>query len=476
MTHRLIPSLIAILALTGCTPESDFHAIDHDGDGFNRYQGDCDDDNDNSYPDAPEVCDGLDNDCDGTVDEGISQTLYLDADGDGFGDESATFESCDDDDPRYVGVAGDCDDTNAQVFPEAHEQCDEIDNDCDGDIDEDLDRTWYLDDDSDGWGDDGAPLETCAPPADYVQQAGDCDDHDALVNPDAADPCRDGVDQDCSGEDSFCLVEQWETLPGDAGLALYGTDSKDTLGSSVASLGDLNGDGADEFLLAAPQHNGEAANTGIVWIGSMPERVEGSVTLPDTTGALELLPLTASTSGTRLADSAAVGDLDGDGRMDLILGASSARGSQSSTGAAYIFLADSLEGALSTGEEQSVEEATLELLGDQRGSNFGHAITPIGDWTGDGYPDLMVSAPALNESYRSRRGAVYLVATCEDGAGSACGADGEGASWGGSLTLADEATRLLGHDARDELGAAIVSLGNFYDDGREVVAIGAPGA
>ncbi|MFH1724500.1 MAG: MopE-related protein, partial [Elusimicrobiota bacterium] len=86
-----------------------------------------------------ETCDGLDNDCDGQVDEGLLSTFYRDADGDGYGNAASTAQACDAP-PDYVADASDCDDSNKDTNPGATEVCDGADNDCDGAADEDLTR------------------------------------------------------------------------------------------------------------------------------------------------------------------------------------------------------------------------------------------------------------------------------------------------------------------------------------------------
>ena len=119
---------------SGCT--------DNDGDGFYAESCyvdpvDCDDNNENIYPGAVEECDGLDNDCDETVDEGApdDNTFYQDFDGDTFGNFAVSISSCLAPD-GYVDNNSDCDDTDEFVNPAADENCnDGIDNDCDGNID-----------------------------------------------------------------------------------------------------------------------------------------------------------------------------------------------------------------------------------------------------------------------------------------------------------------------------------------------------
>ena len=112
-------------------------ADDQDGDGYPAAD-DCDDGNAAINPGATEVCDGVDNDCDGEIDEDVTTTWYQDADGDGFGDSDVTADACEKP-SGYVPTGNDCDDDEAEAFPGNTEVCDGIDNDCDGEVDEDED-------------------------------------------------------------------------------------------------------------------------------------------------------------------------------------------------------------------------------------------------------------------------------------------------------------------------------------------------
>ncbi len=133
---------------------------DLDEDGWTDNCGDCDDDDATSYPGAEELCDAIDNDCDGEVDD-------VDADEDGFIDEDCGGDDCDDE----------ADITN----PDAVEICDGLDNDCDGDVEDG------------GADEDGDGFRICDP------EFPDCNDEDAEINADAEEVC-DLIDNNCDGE------------------------------------------------------------------------------------------------------------------------------------------------------------------------------------------------------------------------------------------------------------------------------------
>ncbi len=188
---------------------------DNDGDGYgdpavsiqaclppNGYvvdDTDCDDGNATVNPEAPEICDGLDNNCNNLIDEGVSiTTYYADTDGDGFGDPMDSVEACSAPD-GYVTNNTDCDDTNNAIHPSATEVCDGVDNNCNGMIDEGELSTFYADTDMDGYGDPDNSQLSCTQPAGFVANAQDCDDTNAAINPVAEEIC-DGLDNNCNGE------------------------------------------------------------------------------------------------------------------------------------------------------------------------------------------------------------------------------------------------------------------------------------
>ena len=196
--------------------------------GYVTGSTDCDDSDSAINPAATEVCDGVDNDCDGLVDDADSSvvgqsTFYADADSDGYGDATSTTDSCSTP-SGHVSDDTDCDDTDAAINPGATEVCDEVDNDCDGSIDEGVTTTYYADSDGDSYGDASSTTDDCSEPSGYVSDDSDCDDTDSSVYPGATEVC-DYVDNDCDGSiDEGVTTTFYADLDADA----YGDASATT--------------------------------------------------------------------------------------------------------------------------------------------------------------------------------------------------------------------------------------------------------
>ncbi|MCB9763626.1 MAG: hypothetical protein H6739_27910 [Alphaproteobacteria bacterium] len=197
---------------------------DLDGDGYAQAD-DCDDEDPAVNPGATEACNEIDDDCDGEVDNAVGDTWYADVDGDGYGDPTTGQVSCENA-QGYVADNTDCDDTRDDVYPEAEEVCDEVDNDCDGTADEDVTLTFYQDVDGDSFGVDDATTQACAAPTGYAEVSGDCDDAEPAVNPAATEVCNE-IDDDCDGvtdEDDAADAGTW-----------YADSDGDTYGDAATS-------------------------------------------------------------------------------------------------------------------------------------------------------------------------------------------------------------------------------------------------
>ena len=245
-------ALLLVLATFGCRndPKPDDTAppedtaptacTDADADGHCE-DVDCDDTDPEVHPGASEVCNGVDDDCDGLLDDQDPDCaldavcMYPDADGDGFGDESACEAYCELP-SGYTFDGQDCDDTDGAVHPEAEELCNDVDDDCDGDIDEDaVDiSTWYGDADTDGHGDPAAAVTGCDQPSGTADNGDDCDDADATINPGASeDPCN-GVDNNCDG-----AVDEWSEEDEDFAWTWFADSDSDGYGDAADSMLEL---------------------------------------------------------------------------------------------------------------------------------------------------------------------------------------------------------------------------------------------
>jgi hypothetical protein len=163
---------------------------------------DCDDTRATVNPDGMELCNDLDDDCDGMTDEDDATdapSWYADYDGDGYGHPDITARACSAP-SSFVMEASDCNDSDASINPSAAEACNGYDDNCDTVIDgaDSIDlTTWYYDADGDGYGTEGLATEACDAPADHTDTLGDCNDADPETHPGAYDVC--GEDKNCDG-------------------------------------------------------------------------------------------------------------------------------------------------------------------------------------------------------------------------------------------------------------------------------------
>jgi cysteine-rich repeat protein len=189
-----------------CVPTSNAcsDCVDGDRDGYGVGASctgpDCNDANASVNPGSAEVCDLVDNDCDGSTDEGLTTSSYWrDADGDGRGAAGAAPQSFCANPGGFASTDDDCNDADAGDYPGATERCDGRDNNCNGAVDDGASlSTFWLDGDSDGAGNAAVTAQGCSAPVGYVANDDDCDDANPGRRPGAREAC-DGVDNDCSG-------------------------------------------------------------------------------------------------------------------------------------------------------------------------------------------------------------------------------------------------------------------------------------
>ena len=432
-----------------------------------------------------ESCNGEDDDCDGQIDEGVMAGGYEDDDGDGWGEEEDWVQACELP-ADVVDRAGDCDDLNPSVHPEAVEVTgDGIDQDCDGQ------ELCLEDQDNDGAVSGGTVVSEDLDCMDIGEAPStatelDCDDDDADVNPQAQEICDDGVDNDCSGDHLSCLMSGtyrvqdaalgWEGGPADGlaydvavgdltgdGLAevILGTYSSDAVvayafrgppsgdlsgatakvvdegslaGARVAVVPDVDGDGLAELFVT--HYQGGPQGEGALYRFS--GLASGTVDLDTAEGVL-----VGEAPGDMASEVAGLGDIDGDGLGDLVVGAwDAAPGNMAHAGAAYLVL----------GPVTSTERLSQPWTGEDIGGLAGIAVAGA-DLDGDGREDMVVAAQETDRA-GDDSGAVYLLREPEGG---------------GLLTDADA---VLEGQAGSRFGSALAT-GDVDGDGQADLVVGA---
>ena len=424
---HLVPRLLAPLslaALAACVPITDEERermFDPDGDGVSAYT-DCD----NQDPTI------------GT------RTKYRDGDGDGFGDEATAEWGCEAE-AGWSMTPGDCDDAEADSFPGNPERCDDVDNDCDGEVDNDAPdaATWYPDDDGDGFGDDARALRSCRSLPGYVAIGGDCEDTLPNVNPDQLAICGDALDNDCDSLGDCGLAIDGNTTIEDAPSAAF-LANNDVRATAILGVGDLTGDGVQDLLVGASEY---AGGDGAVAV--LPGPFTGQSGTLDGGWLITGVAKAKGEAGTGLA----VGFFDDDEVLDLAVGAP---GESSNNGAVRI-VSGPITGNVDLGDGDVM--GLIGYAGDRAGS-----VLVADDFDGDLITDLLVGSPGQDsiegaQSYVDS-GAVVLIS--------------------GPIMRADtiENTQrgvvaYLGEDGA-ELGGALDSAGDLDNDGEPEIIAGMP--
>ena len=199
------------------------------GAGYVNNNTDCNDNNANQNTASTEICNGEDDDCDGTIDNGITfLDYYADTDGDGFG-AGDVISSCSDLGAGYVSNNTDCDDSNSNINSSATETCNSIDDNCDGQIDEGVQTVYFIDNDGDTYGNPSVSILACTQPIGYTPDDTDCNDTDANISPGAEDIGGNGIDENCDGEIDNSIFEL------NATISLYPNPTRSELNIQVNS-------------------------------------------------------------------------------------------------------------------------------------------------------------------------------------------------------------------------------------------------
>ena len=468
-----------LLSLLACPPPDNKSSdtvwfVDADSDGWGAGEGanfcdppmgaaaqsgDCDDAVSAANPGALEICDLRDNDCDEEVDEDSAPTIWhADVDGDGYGSPVSPITACVQ--PNgFVTDTSDCDDGKPLVHPGADEACNDDDDDCDGEVDEDVaDPTvWYADTDGDTFGDPGFTSAACDAPVGYVGDATDCDDADATTYPGAIEvDCEDPVDRNCDGSIGA------DDLDADGAIACEDCDDCDAaVGAPATWYADVDvdgyGDDASAILTCTPDAGsvtagGDCDEADATRNPGMAE-VCGDGIDQDCDGSGAGCGIDGS-AGADTADAIYAGEVTGDAAGSALAGNGVALliGAPGGAGGAVYALYGPTAGALGLGS------ADWRLDGESALDGAGTAVAWLPDLDNDGVGELLVGAPGDDDAGFGA-GAVYLV-------------------YGGPTgitSLADADAKITGEDGYDAAGTSVVAVVDVDGDGLDDLLVGAVG-
>lgn len=451
----------------GIPDQEDERPLDTDNDGADNAD-DADDDNDG----VADVDDDLPFDPDETSDtdrDGIGNNADTDDDGDGVDDLDDAFPL---DPSESVDADGDGTGDNADAFP--NDPNESADFDADG-----IGNNADLDDDGDGVDDpdDAFPFD----PSESVDSDGDGvgDNADALPNDpnESTDFDADGIGDNADVDDDNDGVADAEDLfprlaakSDITSLKLVGEAPGDHAGTALASLQNA---GLEQIVVGAPRHDGRGAvyaiaATELSAADAADGRVDRRVALSNVAALSNSWKLVGEQDSEAQVGSAAAtaGDVDGDGYIDLVLGATAL------VGAAYVTTADVASTANEHGvvdAQSAVEAGHLWKFARGWGDLVGRDVAAAGDLDGDGQADLIIGAPGSGTG--AAEGAAVVVLTTGLHAKTSVSVN----VWDEIHGRSEELTgvwHLVGEEGRDQAGRSVASTSSV--DSVPNILIGAP--
>lgn len=388
---------------------------------------------------------------------------FPDTDGDGYGDVQAYADEtylveCEDTPVSgYVANAEDCNDSNSAISPDGTEVCNEIDDDCDGTVDDgafDYVQV-YHDNDTDSYGDPTDSVTVCAgsEPAGYLADNTDCDDDRSEVNPGEVEVCGNGLDDDCDGTFLACRPEGVLDANSDA-HAIFTGGADDGVGYSFAA-GDYDGDGSNDLAVGGPviPWRTTPANPGSVYLMYGPLG-SGTQSAPSAADA----SFSSGTDQDHVGIAVSAGDFDDDGADDLAIGASE-RNSTLFGGWAFVYYG----GARYAGS-QDVSAADLRLKGNGAEEWTGYSLDMRRDMASTSLVDLVVGAPGnLNDGTAGAMGSTMVLR-------------GDSVRFTGQHKIAPKSRAVYYGDVADGgFGTHVAAVGDVGGDVTGDLAVGAPG-
>ena len=286
-------------------------------------------------------------------------------------------------------------------------------------------------------------------------------------------------------------VVQAPTITASEGFIVVGDDASDFAGQSVTGLGDINGDGFEDFAIGAPGGDGGGNGSGESFIifggsGTFGTTVSGQQILDlGSLSASEGFVVQGATSADRAAVVSSAGDINGDGIDDIIIGADNGEESGTNAGDAYVIFGSTsgFGSAVANGSatRQVIDVTALSasegfvITGDGQGDNAGLSVDSLGDINGDGFDDLIIGAFGGDNAAQTA-GEAYVVFGSDAGFGTAVTT---GSTTRQILDLAaltsSEGFIIEGHNAFDGLGANVSNAGDVNGDGFDDIIVTAQG-
>ena len=268
-----------------------------------------------------------------------------------------------------------------------------------------------------------------------------------------------------SGSGFPATIDLTDVAAGTGGFVIEGVDIQDYAGSSVASAGDINGDGFDDLIVGAiyadPTGLTDAGKSYVIYGHS--GAFDASIDLATIAAGTGGFAIDGAVAGDKSGVSVAgAGDVNGDGLADMIIGAWEANGG---TGAAYVVYGQA--GAYTSPIDLNAVALGIGgfvLNGVEPGSHTGHSVASAGDLNNDGYADVMVGAPHATAAGKGSAGQTYVL-------------PGRAAAFGPSVDLGSVSGfggfTLDGQNAVDISGYSVSGAGDVNGDGFADLIVGA---